>query len=176
MGSRRADSPCFIHPPHRKEAVMSQWNLSLLLFCLASSLIVTTFATNQEPLTFEEPAGTMEGRNMKRSINYEFPPNGVEYGKRNPYEFGIGKRSPYEFGVGKRSPYEFGIDKRSPYEFGVGKRNPYKLGGIVLDKVQTPTHELGVGKRSPYEFGIGKRSPYEFGIGKRSPYGFGVGK
>merc|ERR1711874_266991 len=120
-----------IHPSHRKEAVMSQWNLSIPLFFLTSSLIVTTCATNQEPPALEEPAGTMEGRNMKRSINYEFPPNGVEYGKRNPYEFGIGKRSPYEFGVGKRSPFGYlkrnwdldwgQYSKRKPYNFGVGK-------------------------------------------------------
>merc|ERR1712029_905358 len=80
----------------------------------------------------------MEGRSMKRSINYEFPPNGVEYGKRNPYEFGIGKRSPYEFGIGKRSPYEFGIGKRGPFGF---KRNS------DFDWAQ-------YSKRKPYNFGV----------------------
>merc|ERR1711953_1336133 len=150
MGSRVRDQLCFILSTRRKEVVMSPWLLALPILFLACSFDAAR-ASNEGSFTLDNDSNLPGKEDLKRTINYEFPPNDIGYGKRNPYEFGIGKRSPYEYGMGKRSPYEFGVGKRSPYEFGVGKR-------------------------SPYEFGIGKRSPYGFGIGKRDPYGFGVGK
>merc|ERR1712210_329933 len=102
---------------------MSAWLLALFLAC---SLAAATLA--EESFALENDSNLEGKENTKRTINYELPTNLLEYGKRNPYEFGVGKRSPYEFGIGKRSPYEFGMGKRSPYEFGIGKRSPYEFG------------------------------------------------
>ena len=35
-----------------------------------------------------------------------------------------GKRDPYAFGLGKRSLFTFGPSKKDPYAFGLGKRTP----------------------------------------------------
>merc|ERR1712088_856984 len=101
---------------------MSAWLLALFL---ASSLAAATLA--EDSFAPENDSNSEGKEEMKRTINYEFPPNLLEYGKRNPYEFGVGKRSPYEFGIGKRSPYEFGVGKEVRTNLELGNAAPMNL-------------------------------------------------